>query len=200
MKKIIILTILILLFSVNVGAQEIINTSSFVNSIGYLNVVGEVENTSSNSLEYGQIIASFLDSEGNVVDTSMTYTNIDIIKPGAVVPFKVNVKNNEKIKQYSLQFQANQTNNQRRNIEIVNNSSNVNSINYLEISGQVKNNTSESQEYVQIIGTFYDESGVVVDVGMTYSSVDVLQPGGKSPFKLTVKNRDEITDYKLQVQ
>jgi hypothetical protein len=200
MKKIIILTILILLFSVNVGAQEIINTSSFVNSIGYLNVVGEVENTSSNSLEYGQIIASFLDSEGNVVDTSMTYTNIDIIKPGAVVPFKVNVKNNEKIKQYSLQFQANQTNNQKRNIEIVNNSSNVNSINYLEISGQVKNNTSESQEYVQIVGTFYDENGVVVDVGMTYSSVDVLQPGGTSPFKLTVQNRDEITDYKLQVQ
>jgi|Wag4MinimDraft_17_1082658.scaffolds.fasta_scaffold00030_25 uncharacterized protein YxeA len=200
MKKIIILTILILLFSVNVGAQEIINTSSFVNSIGYLNVVGEVKNTSSNSLEYGQIIASFLDSEGNVVDTSMTYTNIDIIKPGAVVPFKVNVKNNEKIKQYSLQFQANQTNNQKRNIEIVNNSSNVNSINYLEISGQVKNNTSESQEYVQIVGTFYDENGVVVDVGMTYSSVDVLQPGGTSPFKLTVQNRDEITDYKLQVQ
>jgi len=200
MKKIIILTILILLFSVNVGAQEIINTSSFVNSIGYLNVVGEIENTSSNSLEHGQIIASFLDSEGNVVDTSMTYTNIDIIKPGAVVPFKVNVKNNEKIKQYSLQFQANQTNNQKRNIEIVNNSSNVNSINYLEISGQVKNNTSESQEYVQIIGTFYDENGVVVDVGMTYSSVDVLQPGGTSPFKLTIKNRDEITDYKLQVQ
>ena len=189
-----------MLFSVNVGAQEIINTSSFVNSIGYLNVVGEVKNTSSNSLEYGQIIASFLDSEGNVVDTSMTYTNIDIIKPGAVVPFKVNVKNNEKIKQYSLQFQANQTNNQRRNIEIVNNSSNVNSINYLEISGQVKNNTSESQEYVQIVGTFYDENGVVVDVGMTYSSVDVLQPGGTSPFKLTVQNRDEITDYKLQVQ
>lgn len=200
MKKIIILTIFILLLSVNIGAQEIINTSSFVNSIGYLNVVGEVKNTSSSTLEYGQIIASFLDSEDNVVDTSMTYTNIDIIKPGAVVPFKVNVKHNEKIKQYSLQFQANQTNSQRRNIEIVNNSSNVNSINYLEISGQVKNNTSESQEYVQIIGTFYDESGVVVDVGMTYSSVDVLQPGGTSPFKLTVKNRNEITDYKLQVQ
>jgi len=200
MKKLPLVIVIILLFSVNVGAQEIINTSSFLNSIGYLNVVGEIENTSSNSLEYGQIIASFLDTEGNVVDTSMTYTNIDVIKPGAVVPFKVNVKNNEKIKQYSLQFQANQTNNKRRNIEIVNNSSNVNSINYLEISGQVKNNTSESQEYVQIVGTFYDENGVVVDVGITYSSVDVLQPGGTSPFKLTIKNREEITDYKLQVQ
>lgn len=200
MKKLVLITFILLLLSVNVGAQEIINTSSFVNSIGYLNVVGEVKNTSSNSLEYGQVIASFLDDEGNILDTSMTYTTIEIIKPGAVVPFKVNGKNNEKIKQYSLQFQANQSSNQRRNIEIINSSSNVNSINYLEISGQVKNNTSENQEYVQIVATFYNKEDVVVDVGMTYSSVDVLQPGGTSPFKLTVKNRDEITDYKLQVQ
>lgn len=200
MKKLVLITFILLLLSVNVGAQEIINTSSFVNSIGYLNVVGEVKNTSSNSLEYGQVIASFLDSKGNIVDTSMTYTTIEIIKPGAVVPFKVNVKNNEKIKQYSLQFQANQTSNQRRNIEIINSSSNVNSINYLEISGQVKNNTSKNQDYVQIVATFYDKEDVVVDVGMTYSSVNVLQPGSISPFKLTVKNRDEITDYKLQVQ
>jgi len=39
---------------------------------------------------------------------------------------------------------------------------------------------------VQIVGRFYDSSGLLIDTDFTYTALDFLRYGEKSPFKLII--------------
>jgi hypothetical protein len=41
-------------------------------------------------------------------------------------------------------------------------------------------------QWVKIVATLYDAEGNVVGTGFTYSELDVIPPGGKSPFTIAI--------------
>jgi len=61
--------------------------SSFVNEIGSLHVVGEVDNNSPSTIQFVKIIGTFYDSDGNVVATGSTFTDPTDMSPGEKAPF-----------------------------------------------------------------------------------------------------------------
>lgn len=72
-------------------AQEsdivISSDNSFVNEVGNLHVVGEVENNSPNPVQFVRIIGTFYDSGQNVVATGSTFTDPTDVSPGEKAPF-----------------------------------------------------------------------------------------------------------------
>ncbi|WP_091828963.1 FxLYD domain-containing protein [Methanohalophilus halophilus] len=66
--------------------------------------------------------------------------------------------------------------------------------------GEVQNNLDQNIEYVKIIGTFYNEYNEVIGTDYTYTDIDILKPGQKSPFELTTYPDSFIpASYKLQL-
>ncbi len=65
------------------------NHSSFVDSIDYLNIVGEVQNSTRNYLTFVRIAASFFNSSGQLLDTDFTYIYLDNLPPGEKTCFNI---------------------------------------------------------------------------------------------------------------
>ncbi len=76
-------------------------TSSF-NVFGWYEVVGEVRNTGSTLARYVQVVATFYDASGAVIDTSSSYTNPSDISPASAAPFKVWSTKGSSVARYKL--------------------------------------------------------------------------------------------------
>jgi hypothetical protein len=85
---------------------DITSYNSYINSIGHLHVIGEVENNSPVIAEFVKIIGTFYDDNGNVVGTSFTYSNPTDIGSGEKAPFDLILSDStipvEQIKEYRL--------------------------------------------------------------------------------------------------
>lgn len=85
-------------------------------------------------------------------------------------------------------------------LEILSLNSYTDSIGYLHVVGEIKNNSSSNYEYVQPITSFKNNSGETIDSSSTYTFLDTLAPGQTSPFKVSIKNKENIKKYSVQVQ
>jgi hypothetical protein len=55
---------------------------------------------------------------------------------------------------------------------------------YQYVVGEVRNDTGDVAHFVRVNARYYDASGVLIDTDFTYTYVDELIPGQKSPFKI----------------
>jgi hypothetical protein len=80
--------------------------NSYINSLGHLHVIGEVENNSPIIAEFVKIIGTFYDDNGNVVGTSSTYADPTDIGSGEKAPFDLIISDStipvDQIKEYRL--------------------------------------------------------------------------------------------------
>lgn len=66
-----------------------IKSHSATISMGYYEIVGEVENTSTMPAEFVKIVATYYNYNGHVIGTAFTYTEIDVVEAGGTSPFKL---------------------------------------------------------------------------------------------------------------
>jgi hypothetical protein len=69
-------------------------------------------------------------------------------------------------------------------VEILSHSSYVDSSGTFKVVGEVKNIGDDNLNLVRLTATFYDNSHVVVGTDFTFSDIQVLVPGQKSPFEV----------------
>ena len=85
---------------------DITSHNTYINSIGHIHVIGEVENNSPLIAELVKIIGTFYDDNGNVVGTSFTYADPTDIGSGEKAPFDLILSDStipiEQIKDYRL--------------------------------------------------------------------------------------------------
>jgi hypothetical protein len=70
------------------------------------------------------------------------------------------------------------------------------------VVGEVRNDLPDVLKYVKIVGTFYDSGGRLIDTNFTYTDLDQLRPGEKSPFKLIITDESvlqNLNNYNLTV-
>jgi hypothetical protein len=68
---------------------KILSSNDFIDSIGYLHVVGEVQNNTPTNAQFVKITGTFYDSSDNVVGTDFTYTDPSDIGSGQKAPFEL---------------------------------------------------------------------------------------------------------------
>jgi hypothetical protein len=66
---------------------QILSHNSFTDSVGYLHVVGEVQNNTPTNAQFVQVTGTFYDNNNQVVGTQFTYTNPSDIGSGQKAPF-----------------------------------------------------------------------------------------------------------------
>ena len=68
---------------------RILSSNDFIDSIGYLHVVGEIENNTPANIQFVKVTGTFYDSNNQVVATDFTYRNPSDIGPGQKAPFEL---------------------------------------------------------------------------------------------------------------
>src|SRR4051812_48264200 len=62
------------------GVAMLVSSSSYLDSIGYVHVVGEVQNVSAGNIEFVKINLDELDSNGTLLGTDFSYAQLDKMK------------------------------------------------------------------------------------------------------------------------
>lgn len=177
----------------------IILSSSDFEDNGWFHIVGEVQNESDTFMEYVKIVATLYNENGDVVGTDFTYTILDLIPPHGKAPFELGTDSYDGVTNYKLQAQGRASSNKTRDIEIISHNQVIDN-GWFHVVGEVKNNGTSDADFVKIVITLYDAENVVVGTDFTYTELDIISPGGISPFESGTDHFPGLDHYEIQVQ
>jgi hypothetical protein len=183
--------------------SEILSHSSYIDGLGYFNVVGEVKNTLSSNTNYVKIVATFYDAQEKVIGTDFTYTELDILKPNQKSPFKLS-SYPDKIDpaSYKLKMSYRETGEEPfTGLKILSHSASIDKLGYHKIVGEVKNDGTKEATFVKVVCTYYGAGDKVIGTSFTYTDPDEIDAGDLAPFELSSYPRKlRPSSYDLQVQ
>jgi hypothetical protein len=190
----------------------ILGSSQISTDFGSTYIVGEVRNNLSDVVEYVQIVGSFYDSSGLLIDTDFTYTDLDYLRPAEKSPFKLIISDESvasRIDNYTLSVNWEPVYADASAVAaatvltIQEGEQRIGEFGWYEVVGEVVNGGTDSTEYVKVVATFYDEAGQVINTDYTYTDPSDLAAGQSAPFELRVSDEDiseEIESVKLATQ
>lgn len=181
---------------------EILSHTSYVDDLGYFNVVGEVKNTLSSNVNYVKITATFYDAQKNVIGTDFTYTELDLLTPNQKSPFELSsYPDTIDPSSYKLKVSYSETGNEPvSGLQILSHTAKIDDLGYHEIVGEVENAGARESTYVKVVCTYYNAKGEVIGTDFTYTDPDVIDAGDSAPFELSSYPRElRPAKYELQV-
>ncbi len=185
------------------GVQVLANHSAYVDSIDYLHIVGEVQNSTISHLRFVKIAANVYGAGGQLLDTAFTYTWLDNVPAGSKTCFQVLLKKPSSWSSYDLEPPTYWTDGRPLpNLVVLNDSGAYDqTFHWYKVIGQVRNDHGARVQYVSPVGTLYDASGTVVGCHFAFVNSTHLDPGQTSSFQMTFSGRDyaEVASYRLQV-
>lgn len=186
------------------GVSILPTWTTYVDSIDYLHIVGEVLNNTDKHIRYVKIIANIYDKDNNLLDTDFTYTRLDNVPAGEKTCFDLALP--DPIGRDNILFEPVQYFDDGEppiDLTLSNVSSSIHpTFGWYEIIGEVTNQESTRIEYVQPIGTLYSYNEKVVDCDFTFVNVTHLEQGQTSAFEMTFSGKDSytnVTSFRLQV-
>ena len=192
--------------TVNAAPQIEIITShtSYVDSIGYFNIVGEVHNIGDQAANYVEISATLYNSGNEVIITISNYAALAVLLPESKSPFRieyVDIAQSALVDHYSLNVEFMPTDSIPKQLEIATHDSSI-VIGSMVIEGEVENTGDSTATYVTVFATCYDEAGNVVQVGGVYANPVDIGVNQKGPFSMMIdyENTDLINSYTLTTE
>jgi hypothetical protein len=200
---------------------QILSHSYYIDSLGYLVVVGEVQNTGPNYIQQVILGGTASSSDGTSVDATGQSAYATYLGPNEKAPFYIEFfdQNSENggiwlgtdVSDISLQvIQAEPTQNYTyRDITVKDDSGRVRQDGAYWVTGNIKNTGTQTATDLIIIGTYYNSAGTVVATGYSNSSRTAsLAPQATLPFELgawdlnqsRVSAEQKIASYKLRVE
>jgi hypothetical protein len=184
------------------GVYVLPNHTAYVNSIDYLNIVGEVQNSTGNHLRFVRVTGNVFDAGGRLLDTGFTYIFADNLPAGERACFRLSMPAPNGWTHYEFEAPTYRTDGvPLPNLSILNDSGSYNpTFGWYEIIGQIRNDQATRVEYVSPIAAVYNASGNIVGCDFAFVSSTHLDPGQTSSFKITLSGRDyaDVTSYRLQ--
>ena len=182
------------------------NHTSFIDSIGYFNVVGEVQNSGDQAADYVGVTATFYNVANQVIATRFNYIALSVLLPGTKSPFRVefvDVSQSALVDHYSLEIEFTPADSIPKQLQITSHNA-TSDVGFLlfEILGEVENTGDSTAMLVEVFATCYDEAGDVIQVGGNYAEPVDVGVGQKGSFVIWIdhENPDLITSYVLTAE
>ena len=185
------------------GAKILPNHSSYVDSVDYFHVLGEVENNTDRHLRFIKVTANVFDGDDRLLAGGSAYIYLDSLAPGQKTCFDILIKEPPGWAYYKLAPPSNWTDAMPLpKLTVLDPSGQYNpATGGYEITGQVRNDQDARFDYVSPIGTAYNAAGRVVGCTITYIKSLHLDPDQTSSFDMLFigGNSADITSYRVQV-
>lgn len=184
------------------GDLAVVSHQSYVDSLGWYHIVGEVQNYANTPMEYVEVIAKLYDSEKEVIGTKLTFTAPDVIAPGASAPFDIIALRQaqwEQIESYSLQVKGDVSESVTpQDLVLVSQSSQIEN-DLLVVGGQVQN-IGESPVLAKLIVTLYDSDLNVINTSWSYADEGIIPANGVSGFEVKVLHKTDPNNFSYRIQ
>ena len=179
----------------------LLSTREYIDVLDNLVLVGEFRSDETMNTRFVEAIATFYDTEGNVYDVDTGYAAVDTVRPGETSPFRVYVDYSPEIADSRVQLEGQETHGEPpRNYTLLSTRDYVDILDNLVLVGEFRSNETANTKFVEAIVTFYDAAGNIYNFDRGYAAVDIVQPGQKSPFRVSVDYSPGIADKRIQFQ
>ncbi len=180
---------------VSADTVVVLSSSTFTDSSGILHVVGEVQNTGSDTVSSVEVAATFYNSSSNIVYTQISSSSPFFMLPNSKSPF--NVKETiltliPQIKTYKLRVSFTPADSIQQGLEITSSTSRIDSAGVYHLVGEIQNIGMGAATTTEIYATFYDSSGKVVDTSYAFADSGRIASGDSSSFDITVNDLSQI--------
>lgn len=180
------------------------NYYSYTDTLGFLHILGEIQNNTSNNVMYVEVNANLYNTNGNLLATENGFGNKTALLTTEKTCFDV-LFINPPAEWASFKFE---------NPDYLLGGAATNDVTLFDISGkylptygwyeiigQAINNGSIGHQYVEIIATLYNNENKVIGCDSGFANSDELAPGQVSAFDILSVGRDysDVNDYRLQV-
>ena len=166
------------------GDIDVFNVNHFVNG-DYVSVIGLIKNNTNSMINGVDLSMILYDADGKITATESVYPSLSMVPPGEIMPFYVSSDAWGNFARYEFVIDTYYETEKELVEGVVLKGHHINVEGYAPmIVGEIENNSLVPVEWVNIAGMVYDTNGILLDVATTYSTLDIIPPGGKSPFKM----------------
>jgi hypothetical protein len=177
------------------------NHSTYVDSINYLHIVGEVYNNTPDHLRLVKIPVTLYNSGGQVLDSDDTYTWLDNLPAGEKTCFHAMLPQPAGWSYYEFGTITHWPGRALPNLALLNHTGALINYGWYRVAGQVRNDHSAVVKSVQVVGTVYNASGAVAGCWWDLSTDPAdLNPSQVGAFEITFSGRNysDAAFYRLQ--
>lgn len=189
---------------------QVISTSTYTDDLGNFHIIGEVNNTSTQSQIDIVITAILYDTNNNtVVGNHSAFSSISTLRQGELSPFDIVIQNPQQIlgKFDFIEFSASSqtaTEEKPANLVINGTSSFLDNAGNPHIIGNIINQGPTPEQFLNLVATFYDNSSLGVIGTQTFGlNVGNLANNQMAPFDITItdnKTKHQGAFYSLNVE
>ncbi len=161
------------------------NQYTYVTNSGYLHVIGQVKNNSTQNRKFIRITADFFDAQGHLVDTGSTYVLLSILSSGSTTCFDLSVQNHDSIAYFRFETpSSSETSQNPPSLTVLNDSGAYDpTLGVYRTIGFVRNDAPVQIRSISTITTLYSSLGQIRGCDFTYINSGDLDPGQQSSFK-----------------
>ena len=170
-------TIILGLLSANDYTDEVDNR---------LTIVGEVRNDSHLDVGETAVMATFYDTQGQVIGEAGGSTLLAVLAPGVRSPFMITLPRPGGLANYSLRATGRPINlpSNAAELAVVTTRRFEDTAGFYHIAGVIEN-PGRRVEQARVVVTLYDRGGRVVNVGFGYPQPASLSPGDRADFDIS---------------
>jgi hypothetical protein len=165
------------------GPIQVLSSSSWIDSIGDIHIVGEVQNGGSQFQQFIEIDFGFYNSSNTLLNTDFTFTQADVLASGERSSFEDIFAPPAGYNHYAISNVTSQSTSAPSNHNFTTTITNVftDSIGAQHVVGTVMNNNSTTDTFVQVLFTMYDCSGGTIDSDFAFIQTDSTSTLGPNP-------------------
>jgi hypothetical protein len=179
----------------------ILSQSTFVDSAGTDNIVGEVRNDGSTNVEQIELSFQFLDSANHLLGTDSTTGMVDRLAPGERSPFLLTFSKPAGYHHYSVSASASDVAAPpNHNFATSLPDEFTDGFGLHHLAGTVRNDNMTDADFVSVVLTFYNAAGQVVNAASEFVADDTIAPGGTSTIDETVSTTPAYATYTAVAQ
>jgi hypothetical protein len=181
---------------------EILSHRTYIDTLGWHHIVGEVQNNSDIPMEFVEVIAKLYDESQEVIGTKLTFTTPDVIFPGEKAPFDVitlRPSQWERISEYKLQVKGDIAKDLlNQHLVLLHQNSRIDN-GFLYVNGEVQN-TGSSAALVKLVITLYDADRNVINTNWSYANLGIIPAEQISPFEVKVSHLSDPNNFSYRIQ
>jgi hypothetical protein len=182
-------------------AITLLSQTTFVDSAGTDDIVGELRNDGTTNIENITLNFQFLSSTGTVLGSDSTTALADRLAPGEKSPFRLTFTKPAGYHHYTVTASATDVAAPpNHNFTTTITSEPVDGFGIKHLTGPVRNNNTTDADFVEVVFTFFDAAGHVVNAGSEFVNDDTITPGGTSTIDFMVDPDPAYSTYTMFAQ
>ena len=189
-------------------ADSVFIRSTYIqtNSFGHVNIYGEIFNNTDNKITDVDVSLPIIEDDGSFFRVLEVEAPLRIVPPRSKTCFNISSPYSEE-ELASLRFDMPRyftTDDPIPDvtvIDVVEGVSSVSGRRFLNLSGQLKNDSGTALNFITIVVTAYGANGGILYCGDTFFDASAIEPGNTHDFSfLTSADVDEVESFVVQAQ